>query len=285
MQVLQHKVVASLPVPLQPNSIYYVRKGTGFDINVTNDAGVIVAYSLNANGWGATTETPIAMDANLCVISGVYQGGGPDAINFAVFGNYGTLTVTRRGAQVEQFNQIGNLGAATRNSMDGGVTWSAWVTIHNSFNQLALGITPASARTALELTGEWVDLRPYLKPPFYWQTSRASTNPYPRIRKLSCGRVELDGVVSVDANTALLPVGGIFVNVPAPFRPTLTSAGVIFADTADPLYFGYCNWIVSGEVVYGGNGDHGDVMLIGLNLPTPFVNGAISLNGMYWFTN
>lgn len=49
MRVLQHKVVASLPVPLQPNSIYYVRKGTGFDINVTNDAGIIVAYSLNAN--------------------------------------------------------------------------------------------------------------------------------------------------------------------------------------------------------------------------------------------
>lgn len=49
MQVLQHKVVATLPVPLQPNSIYYVRKGTGFDINVTNDAGVVAAYVLNAN--------------------------------------------------------------------------------------------------------------------------------------------------------------------------------------------------------------------------------------------
>ena len=256
--------------------------GTAATRDVGTSAGDVM--EVGAFGWGATTETPISMDANLSIIAGVYQGGGEHAINFAVFGNYGTLTVTRRGAQVEQFNQIGSLGAATRNSMDEGVTWSDWRTIHNSFNQLTLGITPASAQAALELTGEWVDLRPHLKAPFYWQTSRAATNPYPRIRKLSCGRVELDGVVSIDANTALIPIGGAFVNVPAPFRPTLTSAGVIFADTADPLYFGWCNWIVCGEVQYGGNGVHGDINLIGLHLPTPFEDGALSLNGIFWHT-
>ena len=49
MQVLQHKVVAALPVPLQPNSIYYVRSGTGFDIHATNGNGIVIAYRLNAD--------------------------------------------------------------------------------------------------------------------------------------------------------------------------------------------------------------------------------------------
>lgn len=47
-QINQHKVVASLPDPLEANSIYYVRVGEGFDIYVTNGSGVVVEYSLNA---------------------------------------------------------------------------------------------------------------------------------------------------------------------------------------------------------------------------------------------
>ena len=47
-KVLHHKVVVALPLPLEPDSIYYVRKGDGFDIHVTNGAGVVTAYSLNA---------------------------------------------------------------------------------------------------------------------------------------------------------------------------------------------------------------------------------------------
>lgn len=48
-KVLQHKVVAALPSPPEPDSIYYVRAGAGFDIHVTNGVGVVTAYSLNAN--------------------------------------------------------------------------------------------------------------------------------------------------------------------------------------------------------------------------------------------
>lgn len=48
-KVLQHKVVAALQPPLEPDSIYYVRKGAGFDIHVTNGVGVVTAYSLNAD--------------------------------------------------------------------------------------------------------------------------------------------------------------------------------------------------------------------------------------------
>lgn len=45
--VLQHKVVSSLPTPLQASSIYYVRVGSGFDIYVTNETGTVVSYPIN----------------------------------------------------------------------------------------------------------------------------------------------------------------------------------------------------------------------------------------------
>lgn len=47
-KINQHKVVASLPDPLEANSIYYVRVGAGFDQYVTNGSGMIVAYQSNA---------------------------------------------------------------------------------------------------------------------------------------------------------------------------------------------------------------------------------------------
>lgn len=49
MSIKQHKVVVSLPVPLEPDSIYYVRNGGGFDIHVTNNSGVVVGYELNVS--------------------------------------------------------------------------------------------------------------------------------------------------------------------------------------------------------------------------------------------
>lgn len=43
------KVVGSLPPLLTPNTIYYVRVGSGFDLYVTNSTGIIAGYSLNRN--------------------------------------------------------------------------------------------------------------------------------------------------------------------------------------------------------------------------------------------
>lgn len=143
--------------------------------------------------------------------------------------------------------------------------------------------TTAEARAALELTGDWVDLRPYLKSGYYFDSVRNGRNSYPRIRKLSCGRVELDGVVSFNETSGPTPIG-VFVNVPAPFRPPLTAGGLLFADTASPLAFGACNWIVTGEVEYSPPRVHGDVMLIPMTLPATTQGGALSINGIYWFT-
>lgn len=158
------------------------------------------------------------------------------------------------------------------------------IELYHSGNTLNIGTTPASARAALQLTGEWVDLRPYLKPGFYYDSARNGRNSHPRIRKLSCGRVELDGIVSFNATSGPVPIG-VFVNVPAQFRPTLTVGGLMFGDTASPLSFGACNWIVIGQVEYSPPAVHGDISVIPLTLASPSQNGALSLNGIYWFTN
>ncbi len=55
--VKQHKVVASLPDPLEADSIYYVRAGDGVDVYVTNGAGMVVAYPVNVGGGGLTLFT------------------------------------------------------------------------------------------------------------------------------------------------------------------------------------------------------------------------------------
>lgn len=46
--IKQHKVVSALPAPLEADSVYFVRVGAGFDVVVTNGAGTIVPYELNA---------------------------------------------------------------------------------------------------------------------------------------------------------------------------------------------------------------------------------------------
>lgn len=48
MATIKHyKVVAALPGTLEPDAIYLVRVGSGYDQFVTNGSGTIVAYPLN----------------------------------------------------------------------------------------------------------------------------------------------------------------------------------------------------------------------------------------------
>lgn len=47
------KVVAAVPSPPEPDTVYFVRAGSGFDLYVTNGVGVPVAYKLNG---GSSTE-------------------------------------------------------------------------------------------------------------------------------------------------------------------------------------------------------------------------------------
>lgn len=58
-KVLHHKVVAALPAPLEADSVYYVRKGSGFDMYVTNGAGIVTAYELNSSAGIAAIIRPV----------------------------------------------------------------------------------------------------------------------------------------------------------------------------------------------------------------------------------
>lgn len=43
------KFVTALPSTLEPNTMYFVRVGGGFDLYVTNNLGFVAAYPLNQN--------------------------------------------------------------------------------------------------------------------------------------------------------------------------------------------------------------------------------------------
>lgn len=244
---------------------------TVFDIrNMSNSvsptADPYTTYRATVFGGATYAVKVMRMDSAL----GLFTAYSP-TLTWSTSDTHAYLTVNYATARI-------NIGAGA----GAGIMWNA--DLYHTANLLNIGTTPATARAALELTGGWVDLRPYLKPGFYWDTARDGLNSPPRIRKLSCGRVELDGVVSFNATSGPTPIG-FFVNVPAAFRPSLTAAGLMFADAATPLSFSQCNWIVSGAVKYGGTGDHGDVMVIPLTLPATTQGGALSINGIYWFTN
>lgn len=437
-KVLQHKVVAALPSPLEPDSIYYVRAGAGFDIYVTNGVGVVTAYSLNADvkldekvdstdprltnsrEWSEDTVAQEEAEAGTAstrrawtaqrvrqainawwqlVTSGfgrnfiaasneqaarnVLQLGSAatrdaaDLVPLKSLRNFnsGTLIKTdidryrawllhitgnsySSGGPPFQLSVQGYDYEASSAYMGGGISsgvhltglWSFYyenklcfwipqggywqgynvsvfdVTYQGAAYNQAVSITdepkptdtineadliPLIRRTlnssdVLQSTGqstqypmsqkavtdalntkisagEWVDLRPYLKSGFYYDSARNGRNSHPRIRKLSCGRVELDGIVSFNATSGPMPIG-VFVNVPAQFRPALTVGGLMFGDTASPLSFGAVNWIVIGQVEYAPPAVHGDISMIPLTLASPAQDAALSLNGIYWFT-
>ncbi|MBO6511009.1 MAG: hypothetical protein JJ979_21420 [Roseibium sp.] len=57
-----HKVVSTLPDPLEANAVYYVRAGAGYDMYVTNSSGTIIAYGANVpahnHDWSEITGKP-----------------------------------------------------------------------------------------------------------------------------------------------------------------------------------------------------------------------------------
>jgi len=58
-----HKVVSLLPNPLEPNAIYAVRSGQGFDLYISDATGS-VAHKINSSGGGGwdfvSAEVPLA---------------------------------------------------------------------------------------------------------------------------------------------------------------------------------------------------------------------------------
>ncbi len=44
-----HKVVSALPASLSSSTLYFVRNGAGFDLYLTNESGIVIAYPINNN--------------------------------------------------------------------------------------------------------------------------------------------------------------------------------------------------------------------------------------------
>lgn len=80
--VKHHKVVAALPAELEPDALYLVRSGAGFDLYATNHSGLIAAYPLNVGppGQGFFRTEPITATAAGQTVFTVPGGYTPGAI-------------------------------------------------------------------------------------------------------------------------------------------------------------------------------------------------------------
>lgn len=132
--------------------------------------------------------------------------------------------------------------------------------------------------------GDWVDLRPYLLSPFFWKAARDGNNHFPQARLVDRNTVELRGVVSFNASSAA-PPNGVAFRVPEGFRPQMTSAGICFADSSSPLWFGQTAYLIQGQVNYSSNPGwaNGNVRLMLLSAPNPTADGAVDLIGIRYY--
>lgn len=101
--VKYNKVVSALPATLDANSVYYVRVANGFDMYVTNDAGIVAAYQLNPPVV-SNAVTEVATDTTLDnsqydhVISVIARGTCTITIDpTAVIAGF-RVSIVRRGA-------------------------------------------------------------------------------------------------------------------------------------------------------------------------------------------
>ncbi len=110
-----HKVVASLPGTLDANSVYYVRVGTGVDVYVSNDMGIVTAYALNPPSAGTILATELV---------GLDTAATPSAIV------NGDTIIDALGKIQAQLNDTSPVAAATKLatarsiSITGDATWT-----------------------------------------------------------------------------------------------------------------------------------------------------------------
>jgi hypothetical protein len=87
-RVKHFKVVSALPATLEPDSIYYVRVGTGFDLYTTTSSAPVIARPLNtsSSSGDAGSRFRIGIQRNDDNISSgnfydLYSGDRNDDIN------------------------------------------------------------------------------------------------------------------------------------------------------------------------------------------------------------
>lgn len=83
-----HKVVGSLPETLEASSLYIVRTGAGFDLHVTNESGLVVAYALNQSSGDVSGK--MDKTANLSDVLSIPSARGNLGLGTAAVLNAGT---------------------------------------------------------------------------------------------------------------------------------------------------------------------------------------------------
>ncbi|RIA22679.1 hypothetical protein DFO61_3369 [Ectopseudomonas oleovorans] len=92
--IRHHKYVGALPSPLEADSVYYVRAGTGFDIYVTNSSGMVVAYPLNQAGGDGGEDRLLAIYNGQVGGSAIEQSGQGVAFHADAQALFPALTTT-----------------------------------------------------------------------------------------------------------------------------------------------------------------------------------------------
>lgn len=130
-----HKVVSALPTTLDANSVYYVRVGTGFDMYVTNDMGIVTAYGLNTGttdvlgteiaGLSASTSSPVVDGDTILTAVGKLQAqvsssSGPGDTVASVAITSGSLDLRNVEAETVQVTLNQNITGILLPSVDSG---------------------------------------------------------------------------------------------------------------------------------------------------------------------
>lgn len=141
-------------------------------------------------------------------------------------------------------------------------------------------------KETLHEVGEWVDLRPYLLSPWFWDTAMDGNVHFPQIRLVDRNTVELRGTVKFNASSAA-PPNGVAFRVPEGFRPQMTSSGFCLSSAEVPLWFGIALYMIQGEVNFNSlpGWANGNVQIVPHGAPNPVANGSVDLSGIRYNIN
>ncbi|GEM_PF-1153653 len=99
--IKHHKIVSALPAQLEADAMYFVRKGEGFEVHLTNSTGIVVAYPANY-----VTNA----DARMTKLDGIQAGAQVNTVT-SVAGRTGVVTLAK--ADVE-LNNVDNTSDANK---------------------------------------------------------------------------------------------------------------------------------------------------------------------------
>lgn len=284
-QVKFHKFVAALPAELEPNAIYYVRVGAGFDIYVTNGSGVVVAYPLNVAAPGQSFFRTEAVTA-----------ATPGQTSFTVPGGYspGAIIVSLNGSTLTPADYTATDGSTVVLTSGAGIAAGSVLLVY--------ALSAFEVAGALPLLGTAADSQLLGgKPPSHYESSGSSAPlgfrllkaqpATPAWAKAGAGLVTAQALTyTLDGSAHELPAGT------AISLPALTAGNdyAIYA-TTDGRLVADLNWSAPGGEPAGSTRKIGGfhVALTGEILeyslwdasyrPTcPDPRGMVCINGMFW---